>query len=87
MYKAPMEMPKYCSECPFGMCVYSYPLGTKGVEVNNIDGQKDEPNTAGYICTIEFSKKDNSGCKKVIRGKFPKPIKRRSWCPLVEVEE
>lgn len=57
MYKVPMEMPKYCSECPFGMCVYSYPLGTKGVEVNNIDGQKDEPNTLVNIGgkTMEFT--------------------------------
>lgn len=79
MYKVPLDLPKNCSNCPFGRCVYSKPYWGKA-ETNYYDGQIDLPHTHGYICEIK------KNYDKVLRADFDKDIEKPDWCPLVELK-
>lgn len=84
MYKVPLEIPKYCNKCPFGLCSYSLPLpreqGHK--ELSSIDGKECKQGTYGYVCNIQFG--ILGSYEDVIRGNIGEDIKKPSWCRLEE---
>ena len=84
-YIVPMEIPKYCSRCPFGHLHYHHPSWTKGAYIDSFDGKFNKPDTYGYVCNIDFS--ENGKYTKVIRGKCKSEIKKPKWCKLKRVEE
>jgi hypothetical protein len=89
-YIVPMEIPKYCSNCPFGHLHYHHPFWSKGSGVDPIDKKENKPNTYGFVCNIDFS--ENGKYTKVIRGELKKgeikkpEIKKPNWCKLKVVE-
>lgn len=85
MYNVPLEIPKKCNKCPFGHCVYSYPLEMNGqsTRISNIDGKENKEGTYGYVCNVEFA--ENGKYTKVLRAECFKDIKKPSWCGLKEV--
>jgi hypothetical protein len=83
MYKVPLEMPKYCNKCPFGICSYSLPLTReiwRDKEFSSVDGKECESGTYGYVCNIQFG--ILGIYEDVIRGKIGENIKKPSWCSL-----
>lgn len=87
-YIVPIEIPKFCDDCPFGRCVFSRPKWTE--ENHNevlckYDGEEAKPNTHGYVCNIEFEQ--NGKYANVMRGEYKERIPKPDWCPLVEVKE
>lgn len=85
MYLVPLEIPKYCNHCPFGMCNYSYPSkvdGWKG-DISKVDGMRNLPGTYGYTCNLDF--KENGEYTRVIRNNFDENLDRPNWCKLREV--
>ena len=84
-YIVPMEIPKYCDDCPFGHLHYHHPFWSKGSRVDLIDKKENKPDTYGYVCNIDFS--ENGKYTKVMRAKRGKNIKKPKWCKLEGVEE
>ncbi len=80
MYIVPMEMPKHCNHCPFGICDYSFPLGSSSI--SHVDGKENKPGTHGYICNIDFSK--NGKYTRVMRANCEEDIRRPRWCGLMK---
>lgn len=82
-YIVPMKMPKYCNKCPFGACQYSYPLGSSSI--SEIDGEKNEPYTHGYVCNIDWWQ--NGQHTKIMRAHMGDNISIPEWCGLKESEQ
>lgn len=88
MYLVPMELPKYCNECPFGRCSYNYPLwdgGRKEPSISCVDNGENTAGTYGYTCNVEFQ--INNRYTKVLRANIGEDIKKPDWCELKEVNE
>lgn len=84
MYLVPMELPKHCNKCPFGMLHYNLPdWGTCKYEIDKIDGKRDAEGTYGYVCNVEFQK--NGKYTKVMRSDIGFDIEKPDWCELKEV--
>nr|DAX46569.1 MAG TPA: hypothetical protein [Caudoviricetes sp.] len=83
-YIVPMEIPKYCSNCPFGHLHYHHPFWKKEAYIDSFDEKLNNPDTYGYVCNIDFS--ENGKYTKVIRGKCKSEIKKPKWCKLKVVE-
>ena len=85
MYKVPLEIPKYCNKCPFGICSYSLPLPReiwRDREFSSIDGKLCESGAYGYVCNIQFG--ILGSYEDVIRANIDEDIKKPSWCRLEE---
>lgn len=88
MYIVPMEMPKHCNKCPFGMCNYNFPCwgsNNSNREVSKVDGEENLAGTYGYVCNVEYQK--NLRYTKVLRANIGEDIKKPDWCPLKEMQE
>lgn len=88
MYLVPMEIPKCCNECPFGMLNYTYPPSygdPKEPSVSCVDSEENIRGTYGYTCNVEFQK--NNRYTKVVRARFGEDIKKPDWCELKESED
>lgn len=87
MYLVPMELPKNCNKCPFGMCHYNYPLWKEAKynysDIDRTDGKEDKAGTYGYVCNMEFQK--NGRYTKVMRSDIGFDIEKPDWCELKEV--
>lgn len=86
MYIVPMEIPKYCNKCPFGICNYNHPAWGISIDKgkrNKIDGKHDAEGTYGYVCNVEFQK--NGRYTKVLRVHIGEDIKKPDWCELKEI--
>lgn len=86
MYLVPMELPKHCNKCPFGMCNYNHPswgISIHESERNKTDGKRDAEGTYGYVCNVEFQK--NGRYTKVMRSDIGFDIEKPDWCELKEV--
>lgn len=85
MYLVPMEIPKHCNKCPFGMCNYSYPLwGEKYDKIfSSVDGEENKAGTYGYVCNVKFQK--NNRYSTVLRANMGADIEKPDWCELKEV--
>lgn len=81
-YIVPMDIPKYCDKCPFGMCVYSSPFWVKPT-INPIDMQDDYPNTQGYVCDLELYEKGKY--ESVNRAFMDSNVEKPDWCPLLDL--
>lgn len=80
-YYVPLELPKYCDECPFGVCDYSNPTNQdECFLMNHIDGEKMFAYSHGYVCNIDC--KENGKYTKIMRAKYDEHIKRPRWCKL-----
>ena len=86
MYLVPMEIPKHCNKCPFGMCNYNRPLWSEKYDkvISNVDGKENKAGTCGYVCNVEFQ--NNGKYTKVLRTECGKDIKKPKWCGLKEVD-
>lgn len=84
-YIVPMEIPKYCNDCPFGHLHYFRLFWTSGSVTDPIDKKENKPDTYGYVCNVDFSK--NGKYTKVMRAKCGKNIKKPKLCKLKGVEE
>lgn len=85
MYIVPMEIPKNCNECPFGMCNYNHPLWSDrgyNKDFSKIDGEENKIGTYGYTCNVEFQK--NGKYTKVLRANMDEKIQKPDWCELKE---
>lgn len=87
MYTVPMDIPKFCNKCPFGMCNYNQPswgisIGKR--ERNKVDGRHDSEGTYGYVCNVEFQ--DNGRYTKVLRANIGENIPKPDWCGLKEMK-
>lgn len=80
MYSVPMEIPKFCTKCPFGMCYYSFPH--TGSYRSTIDGQMNHTGTCGYVCNVDFA--ENGEYTKVLRVNVGEDIPKPDWCGLKE---
>lgn len=87
MYSVPMEIPKHCNKCPFGMCNYNRPQWSKSYEkfISSVDGKENKEGTYGYVCNVEFQ--SNGRYTKVLRAECENDIKKPKWCGLREVKE
>lgn len=86
MFIVPMEIPKYCNKCPFGMCNYNHPLQRDreySKDFSKIDGEENKIGTYGYTCNVEFQK--NGKYTKVLRENIGEDIQKPDWCELKEV--
>ena len=84
-YIVPMEIPKYCSNCPFGHLRYQFPFWSREAIFDTIDKKLNKPDTYGYVCKIDFE--ENGKYTKVMRGELKKgEIKKPKWCKLKAVE-
>lgn len=84
-YIVPMEIPKYCSSCPFGQPRYQFSFWPKEAIFDPIDKKLNKPYTYGYVCNIDFE--ENGKYTKVMRGELKKgEIKKPKWCKLKVVE-
>lgn len=84
MYKIPLEIPKYCNNCPFGSGRYYHTSWCKGTFIDEIDGKSNEIDTYGYVCNLDY--KANNRYTKVMRAKVGENVKKPSWCGLVEAD-
>lgn len=85
MYKVPLEAPKYCNKCLFGMCCYRLPLQRDRVdkEYSSVDGMECRQGTYGYVCNIQF---EILGVyENVQRANIGEDIIKPSWCRLEEI--
>lgn len=80
-YYVPLELPKYCNECPFGMCDYSNPSNYDEVG-NHIDGKNMSALSHGYVCNIDFN--EHGRYTKIMRAGYDENIKKPNWCALKE---
>lgn len=83
MYLVPMDIPKYCNKCPFGMFNYNLPFWGEQF-ISNIDGRENKAGTYGFVCNVEFQK--NGRFTKVLRAKYGKDIKKPKWCEFKETD-
>lgn len=86
MYLVPMELPKHCNKCPFGMCHYQLSLQRDSrieSDFDRIDRKEDRAGTYGYVCNVEFQK--NGRYTKVMRSDIGFDIEKPDWCELKEV--
>lgn len=81
MYLVPMDIPKYCNKCPFGMGNYNLPFWGERF-ISNIDFKENKVGTYGYVCNVEFQK--NKRYTKVLRAELGEDIKKPKWCELKE---
>lgn len=87
MYIVPMEIPKYCNKCPFGMINYHYPCWTNdSVRKQNsvVDGKENRAGTYGFQCNINHN--ENGHYTKVMRAKIGEDILKPGWCGLRKVK-
>lgn len=84
-YIVPMEIPKYCSSCPFGHLHYHHPSWSMEAYIDVVDRKLSKPGTYGCVCNIDFS--ENGKYTKVMRAKCGTKIKKPKWCKLKVVEE
>lgn len=87
MYRVPLEPPKHCNECPFGVYNYNFPLMSgfyQSEYFSQVDNKKNEIDSYGYVCNIQFQMFGKY--KTVQRARCGEDVEKPEWCPLIKEE-